>query len=144
VIIGIDPGTTNGVAVYKAGKLGTLSSFSVIDLVDWLKQTLTQDCLVIIEDSRLQSFMFSSAKQPRAQALKIARNVGMVDQVCKMIEDTCDCRCPVMRISPKLKGAKIDAKEFKSVTGWSDASNQHTRDAAMVAYPYRNKQRTTK
>ena len=41
-------------------------------------------------------------------------------------------------ISPKGKGAKVNAERFEQVTGWTGASNEHTRDAAMVAYPYRN------
>ena len=44
---------------------------------------------------------------------------------------------PAHGISPKEKGAKLDAATFALMTGWQGKSNQHERDAAMVAWPYR-------
>ena len=40
-------------------------------------------------------------------------------------------------ISPASKGAKLSAEAFTRATGWTGASNQHTRDAAMCAWKYR-------
>ena len=41
-------------------------------------------------------------------------------------------------ISPKSKGAKTKEADFIAATGWQGRSNEHTRDAAMVAWPYRS------
>jgi len=41
-------------------------------------------------------------------------------------------------ISPRTKGEKLNAAEFKAVTGWECASNQHCRDAAMVGWLFRH------
>ena len=30
------------------------------------------------------------------------------------------------------------AEAFGRITGWTERSNEHERDAAMVAWPYRN------
>ena len=45
---------------------------------------------------------------------------------------------PAHGISPKGKGRKVDADRFHAITGWSARCNQHERDAAMVAWPFRN------
>jgi len=40
-------------------------------------------------------------------------------------------------VSPKGKGAKVNAEQFKKLTGWDRPSNQHERDSAMVGWAYR-------
>ncbi len=68
----------------------------------------------------------------------MARNVGEIDAWCKLIEAECAAlgiKC--IGVSPGGKGAKLDAAAFNRLTGWRGASNQHTRDAGAVAWPYR-------
>jgi hypothetical protein len=92
---------------------------------------------VVFEDSRLISHTWSTATS-RAAALKMARNVGEIDAWCRLITQVCaDMSLPALGISPKGKGQKINGQIFKSLTGWAGPSNQHERDAAMVAWPYR-------
>ena len=137
MIIGIDPGVNCGVAIFSGGELKKLYTFSGINLIEWLPyQTAAKT--IVIEDSRLQSFLFSGAQQNKAQSLKIARNVGMVDMVCHMIESLCEkSNVDLIGISPKSKGKKLQSTAFNLYTGWTEKSNQHERDAAMVAWPYR-------
>ena len=93
---------------------------------------------VIYEDSRLQSHVWAGAAKSKAAAVKIGRNVGEVDAWCKLIVAVCaQLDIPAHGISPKGKGAKVGAADFERITGWTDSSNEHTRDAAMVAWPYR-------
>nr|WP_218088397.1 hypothetical protein [Variovorax sp. SG517] len=92
---------------------------------------------VVFEDSRLESKVWTTAGS-RAAALKIARNVGQIDAWCSLITSVCaDLGIPAHGISPTAKGAKLDAEAFALVTHWAARSNQHERDAAMVAWPYR-------
>lgn len=68
----------------------------------------------------------------------LARNVGEVDQICRRIEAMCETAgIELVRVSPLGKGAKLNAARFREVTGWTGRSNQHERDAAAVAWPYR-------
>lgn len=71
--------------------------------------------------------------KPKAAArLKIARNIGEVDGYCKLIKAVCAAQnIAFHQISPKYKGAKLDAQTFNKLTGWAGKSNQHERDAAM-------------
>lgn len=93
---------------------------------------------VIFEDSRLQSHTWTQAAS-RAAAAKMARNVGQVDAWCSLVVAICAKHgIPAHGISPLAKGGKLNAEQFEKATGWTAASNQHGRDAAMTAYPYRS------
>lgn len=132
--IGIDPGTHTGVAFYVDGKLKALRTIAPVEIDLLLTQSLPKR--VIYEDSRLQSKVWTPAKG--AAALKVARNIGEIDAWCKLIVAICDrLNVPCHGISPAGKGAKLDAAQFAKATGWTDRSNSHERDAAMVAWKYR-------
>lgn len=136
-IIGLDPGVHTGMAFYKAGKLVELRTIHPLTIYDVLAGM--DATRVIFEDSRLTSPVWSRGTTTAAR-IKIARNVGQVDGICSLIVEACDrIGIDALGISPKHKGAKLDAEQFAKVTGWQQASNQHTRDAAMVAWKYRGR-----
>lgn len=135
MIIGIDPGQRTGVAVYRDGALIELRTVSPDQIAGVLEELAPE--LVVFEDSRKQSAVFIRGTNARSM-LKIARNVGEVDQLCRQIEALCDrMRIACVGVSPLRKGAKLSAARFCAMTGWPGRSNQHERDAAMVAWPYR-------
>lgn len=134
LILGIDPGRYTGLAIFYEGKLSQLYTVEPVDIVSILSNNKPDR--VIYEDSRLQSKVWTSVKG--AAALKIARNIGEIDAWCSLINAICDrLNIPCHGISPKGKGAKLDAEQFARLTGWSSSSNQHERDAAHVAWPHR-------
>lgn len=134
-IIGIDPGAHTGIAVFVGGKLQSLQTIAPHQVGDYIKTSGAQ--CVVFEDSRLISHTWSTVPS-RAAALKMARNVGEIDAWCRLITQVCaDIGIPAIGISPKSKGQKINWQSFKSLTGYVGTSNQHERDAAMVAWPYR-------
>lgn len=135
LILGLDPGSSTGVATFIDGALVHLRTVDPAEMIDAIR--LANPQRVIFEDSRLQSHTWTQAKT-RAAALKMARNVGEIDAWCKLIVATCERLSIVAHgISPKGKGAKLDATQFAAATGWDGKSNQHERDAAMVAWKYR-------
>ena len=134
--MGIDPGASTGIAIYHGGKLASLHTVEPHQL----ESIISTAGRVFYEDSRLISHMFTTVKS-RPAALKMARNVGEIDAWCKLIVAICDRKgIPTHGISPKHKGAKLDAAQFKAATGWTERSNQHERDAAMCAWKYRGAQ----
>jgi len=135
IVIGVDPGASTGIAVYKEGVLWKLETISPHQITGYL--SAGRPSRVIFEDSRLTSFMFTTVKS-RPVALSMARKVGQVDGYCNLITAICaDLGIPSHGISPKAKGAKLNAEQFAKATGWSGKSNQHERDSAIVAFPYR-------
>lgn len=148
-IIGIDPGQDSGLAVFENGALVRLMTLSPLHLIEQLHLLgISRELAngiplhgIVMEDSRKTSHSFTAiagARGIRAQ-LKIARNVGMVDGQCALIEQWATIhKVPLLALSPEQKGQKLDAARFKALTGWAAPSNQHQRDAAVVAWRYRN------
>lgn len=135
-VLGIDPGASTGIAIYHNGALVNLLTIAPWELP--VELGMYGADLVIFEDSRLTSPVWSRNTNALAR-IKIARNVGQIDAWCNLITAICgDIGIPTHGISPKGKGAKLDAAQFAARTGWTGSSNSHTRDAAMVAWPYRN------
>lgn len=135
IVIGVDPGQHTGIATYHDGKLTSLKTIKPHQMRDAIMNSGAN--MVVFEDSRLTSFMFTTVKS-RPVALNMARKVGQVDGLCSLIDAICEeAGIKAYGISPKQKGAKLNAEQFEHVTGWMQGSNQHGRDAAMVAFPYR-------
>lgn len=135
IILGIDPGAATGVATIKSGQLVSLQTIEPHEIESHL--VAWKPARVVYEDSRLQSHVWTGAST-RAAAVKMARNIGEIDAWCKLIVAVCaklgiDCH----GISPAGKGAKLNAAQFATMTQWAGTSNQHERDAAAVAWPYR-------
>lgn len=141
LVLGFDLGVKTGVARYVDGKLLALEivkPWAMRDLLEASCQT-AERVDVVFEDSRLQSKLFSAIKTTgEAKRLKIARDVGGIDAWCTLLEEECKrlgIRC--LGISPAEKGAKVAASAFDHITGWPGRTNEHERDAAMVARPFR-------
>ena len=137
IIIGLDPGVNTGIAIYTGGKLIDLRTVHPVALYDFLAGS--NAVRVVFEDSRLQSYAWTArSKGNMGAALATARSLGQVDGICNLITEACArIGIDALGISPKGKGAKLKAEVFNARTGWEKASNQHGRDAAMVAWPYR-------
>lgn len=134
-VIGLDPGANTGVATFEGGSLVSLETIAPHEIERTIRAV--QPARVVFEDSRLQSHTWTTIKS-RPAALKMARNVGEVDAWCKLIVAVCaGLDIPAHSVSPLGKGHKMAAAQFERITGWSKPSNQHERDAAMVAFPYR-------
>lgn len=134
-IMGIDPGANTGIAIYRAGQLVELQTIEPHQLVEAI-ETVDPD-RVVFEDSRLISPTWKRGVSNSAQ-LKIARDVGQIDAWCRLIVATCErLGIPAHSVSPRDKGAKLNAEQFWELTGWTKPSNQHTRDAACVAWQFR-------
>lgn len=135
MIVGIDPGQKTGVAIYRDGVLVELRTIAPVEIQRELGAL--SPGLVVFEDSRLQSHTWTSGAS-RAAAAKMARNVGQIDAWCQLIEAHCrGMGIDARGVSPRDKGGKVGAAQFKCMTGWNGPSNEHTRDAAMVALPFR-------
>ena len=134
-IVGIDPGSQTGVAIFTNGALTELRTTTPNGVAALLDEI--QPERVVFEDSRLTKATWGRGVSPAALR-KIARNVGQIDACCSQLVDLCAVRGIVAHgISPKGKGAKVTAEKFMRLTGYAGRTNQHQRDAAMVAYPYR-------
>lgn len=135
MLLGIDPGQSTGLAVFRGGKLAALETIRPHEIERTLRAL--KPARVVYEDSRLQGHIWTRGLSASTSA-KMARNVGQIDAWCSLIVDVCaELGIPAHGISPRAKGSKLDAEAFGLVTGWDGKSNQHERDGAMVAWQYR-------
>lgn len=139
IVVGIDPGKKTGVATYIHGKLYEMHTINAHDLPDYLDDNIVD--LLVFEDSRMQSVLFTGQQLSVGQRLKIARDVGGIDLQCGTIDRWALANgIRTIGVSPKGKGGKLDRREFRAKTGWTGGSNKHGRDAALVAFPFRHAQ----
>ena len=145
LVLGIDPGENTGIAVYRDGKLKQLLTTAPDEVRDEIACFLASaevegmKLQVVFEDSRKQSHIFSAKQSMNAaQKMRVARSVGMIDAWCVLIERACKrlgVQC--LGVSPAEKGPKCAASAFEHITGWEGRTNEHERDAAMLARPFR-------
>lgn len=138
LILGIDPGSSTGLAHFLDGKLVHLETIAPLEIERTIREVMP--ARVVFEDSRLESRAWNArTKRDYGAALATARSLGQVDAWCRLITDVCaELGVPAHGISPKDKGPKREAENFAIYTGWTHRSNQHERDAAMVAWKYRS------
>lgn len=133
IVIGIDPGTTTGFALWNAERRELLAVESwKIHLAMKLVESLKADKpLVIFEDARSMRISGGKTfgKEERLQG------VGSVKRDSSIWEDFLeDLGVPYQARMWKPGTTKWSAEEFKRVTGWAQKTNNHARDAAVIVH----------
>lgn len=140
-VIGIDPGTTTGLAIYnrptKAIHLltsGTLLEMQYILMAHpWTERTKAGLVFMRIEDSRLRTWIPFEETETAERGRR--EGAGYVKAHCAIWEDFCKIwGIPYELVAPKRNKTKVDAAWFKRVTGWKGRTNGHERDSCMLVY----------
>jgi len=143
VTIGIDPGTHTGLAIYRDGELIRCASpapgiIEAIEIVTEVCRSEPGRVLVVYEDARLIGGIGGAQRGSKADLARL-QGAGSVKRDCAIWAELVErLGVPYRQVSPKGKGAKLDAGQFEALTGWSAPTNQHGRDAAIIAWPYRH------
>ena len=128
IVVGIDPGINTGFAIVENGKimrLETLSFWAAIDAINSL-----ENALFIVELPKTRHVWHRGASNKSA-VLKTGMNVGSCIREAELIIDYLEkTGRNYQQVAPQ---GKISAAYFNKITGWEGRSNQHTRDAAMLA-----------
>lgn len=136
VVIGIDPGTKTGLAVYgyNSKQLLTVSTLKIHEAFEVVKSQNTTatavggKILVRVEDARKRKRYGanSNAKMQGAGAIKIQ---------CKQWEEFLKAEgISYELVAPQSIRTKVDAVRFKQITGWTERTSNHGRDAGMLVY----------
>lgn len=134
IVTGIDPGESTGFAEYDDGKLVRLWTFKPLQAIAYLQ--MKEEGLFVMEDSRKQTTSFHDLKTNKRVVFTTGRRVGTVDRLCDLYQSSLGNNKLIM-VSPLQKGSKMSHDDFVIKTGWDGKSNEHNRDAALVAYPFR-------
>jgi hypothetical protein len=144
IVVGIDPGVHTGFAVVRDGKLIEMAS-PALNALEAMRQVedlangaRPNPILVVFEDARLIGGMHGAARGSK-EANARAQGAGSIKRDCQLWADHLGALgVAYMAVSPKEKGAKLDADRFRQVTGWTLPTNEHSRDAAVLAWRFRN------
>jgi len=135
-IIGIDPGTTTGIAVWDTyhNKFDMISSGSIVQVQGTILTVYySWDIYLRIEDAR-QRRWFARTGRERLQG------AGSVKRDCAIWQEFCEHHGFDYEMThPVRGGTKLAAKPFKAITGWGGRTNQNARDAAMLVFQYKPK-----
>lgn len=137
-VIGIDPGVDTGVAVMNLnlGVIEEVYSMKIHAAMDFV-DGYVDSSLIVVEDARLWN---GYRRGITAQEMRVRQQgAGSVKRDCAIWEDYLkEAEAFFVLLAPSAKGRKISHAEFKMFTGWSGGTtNQHKRDAAMLAFPYK-------
>lgn len=130
VVIGIDPGTITGLAIWQAGPRAfkAVDSMPIHAALQAVLDESTAPLLVIFEDARMNRRSRDATSGPRQQGY------GSVKRDCVIWQDFLeDHRIAHLRVRARKK---LDAATFTKVTGWKGSTNSHARDAAMLVHGY--------
>lgn len=128
--IGIDPGKNTGIAIWNSSnksfiKLDTVLIHEAFDIVMGIKKG---NIKIIFEDARLRTW-YGNATKERLQG------VGSIKRDCTIWEDFLLAKSiPYSKQKPKSGMTKWDADYFKKITGWTERTSEHSRDAAILVY----------
>ena len=124
--MGVDPGTKTGIAFYDlpTRKFTLITSGKILEMMDEVFDA--EDPLVLIEDARLAKY-WRGGDQAKAQG------AGSVKRDCAIWEEFCVKEgFEYQLIRPSKKATKMVASEFRTLTGWPERTNSHSRDAATL------------
>ena len=141
-IIGIDCGKKTGLAIWDTD----LNKF------DLVKPCKISSCISTINDEYCNRSTHIIVEKPRTKAVwhfgkkgisasktdTIAVNVGMVIRESEIMVEMLEYLGYSVRTCHPIgkNGNKKD--DFKRITGYSGVTNQHTRDAGLIAFKHRH------
>lgn len=152
--IGVDPGDKTGLAVMAGGKflelntgfaavingqLRMVKSYGIVQAMELVlaeveeqQQHLTS-LKLYIEDARKRKWIPTEKNQK--QVVGRAKGAGSVSRDCAIWQEFCEFHgIDYELVAPKNNKTKLNAFDFRRLTGWQAVTNQHGRDAAMLIW----------
>ena len=131
-IIGIDPGVKTGIACKHNGEILWANTLTIWQLFEQLDAPgyggPNHNVLYVIEDARKRKWFGSNS------ASKV-QGAGWIKVFCGQIEAYMKERGKKHRmIAPIKGGTKLTASMVKKITGFDQVTNEHERDAIMIAW----------
>ena len=133
--IGIDTGTNTGFALWDAEERRLLE-VTCLPLHAALLRVYAfegrTDVCVCFEDARLRKWYGTRTEKEDRDKLQGA---GSVKRDCAIWEEALtDWGIEWHAVAPKNNYTKMTADAFRRLTGWTERTNEHGRDAAMLVW----------
>jgi hypothetical protein len=138
IVLGIDPGTTTGLAGYVPAEnrlafVGSASPLAVLKRIErWAVEGLLLGAYV--EDARALPVYARHRSKGRGERDRVARSVGRVDLLTDLYLACLEAHgIPTQPVQP-VRSKKWDAEALRRVTGYEGRTNEHGRDAARIVH----------
>lgn len=139
LVIGIDPGVNTGLAINDNGQY-TLHTCGIVEAMAHIKMQIYKEpqseIFVRFEDARKRNWFGNAGREQLQGAGSIKRDSAIWQEFCELYHLQYEA------VSPQSKGKKLSDSQFKLYTKITGRTSQHSRDAAMLIFNY--KQKTTK
>ncbi|OZC04030.1 hypothetical protein BSZ36_14180 [Rubricoccus marinus] len=141
--LGIDPGTTTGLALADGadGRLVSVASagpLATVRHLDALAREHAAGAVLVrgvwIEDSRPLPIYARNRNANRGERDRIARAVGHTDLLTGFYADLCASHGWAVALVEPKRVAKWDADTLRRLAGWEARTNEHGRDAARLVF----------
>lgn len=139
VLIGIDPGTSSGFAVWhrtnnELDRVLTLPIYQAIKHVeDVLEVWQPTEILARIEDARLRKWLPKEKSESEYRGKLMG--AGAVKAHCQIWEETLGILgVDFELLAPRAGATKWSAEYFKQITGWTGVTSNHARDACALVF----------
>ena len=134
--VGIDTGVNTGFAVWdkpnkKLLQVRCLMIHDAMLLVNDLHKNNPEpgELIIRVEDARLRKWLPQNKGRDQLQgAGSIKRDASIWEGFLKSLGINYEM------VPPKNNKTKLTAGYFKSITGWTESTNEHSRDAAMLVF----------
>jgi hypothetical protein len=129
LFVGIDPGKITGVAESCDGGLVFVGSMLIHQAMERIvAAALIHDLTVHVEDARKRKWLGAKGREA-------LQGAGSIKRDCTIWEDFLrDQGIRFVLEPPKNTLTKLNADQFRKLTGWRKRTNEHSRDAAMLVF----------
>lgn len=135
IIVGIDPGVKTGLAVWNIEdqEFMHLKTVSIVEAIRELAGWNYRVKEIRFEDARLRTW-FEEPKNSKGAIAKL-QGVGSVKRDCAIWQEFCEYyKVPFQAVKPEAGNTKWTAEYFKRVTGWTQRTTVHSRDAGVLVF----------
>lgn len=130
--IGLDPGTHTGLAVWDdtERKLLCVETMAIHAALHFVEEYARNNSVrVIFEDARQRKWYGAGNTTAKIQG------AGSIKRDCAIWEDFLTDMGISFWAKPPGKGmTKVKPEHFRRLTGWTERTSEHSRDAAMLVF----------
>ena len=132
--IGIDTGVNTGLAIWdrsekKFTQIECVQIHKALQIVRDNVEDYPDEVMVRVEDARLRKWL------PQSKGTAQLQGAGSIKRDATIWEHfLVSLNADFELVAPKNNKTKLAADYFKKLTGWEKATNEHSRDAAMLVF----------